>query len=197
MESETAHPALQAHVAFFDTDNDDIIWPTDTFAQRSPFSYEGFRAIGYSIFFSALSMVVIHSGFSTNAAVVEQAVRRGRAVANPVLRAIPAQRRHVTQRGCLIASIAEGGLQRLPHPSTCAAPAAHAPGSHHCIPVSCSPPIVVIVPICEDAGRHWHYHLPALPYHRKHSTPTDINRGSGRSLRCLRYESGAAAFAKR
>ncbi|KAJ7304830.1 Caleosin [Mycena albidolilacea] len=56
MESETAHPALQAHIAFFDTDDDDIIWPTDT--------YKGFRTIGYSIFFSALSMVVIHSGFS-------------------------------------------------------------------------------------------------------------------------------------
>ncbi|KAJ7891632.1 hypothetical protein B0H14DRAFT_2560688 [Mycena olivaceomarginata] len=26
--------------------------------------------------------------------------------------------------------------QRLPHPSTCAAPAAHAPGSHHCIPTN-------------------------------------------------------------
>ncbi|KAJ7894228.1 Caleosin [Mycena olivaceomarginata] len=56
MESETAHPALQAHVAYFDTDNDDIIWPTDT--------YKAFRTIGFSIFFSVLSMIVIHSGFS-------------------------------------------------------------------------------------------------------------------------------------
>nr|GAT60439.1 predicted protein [Mycena chlorophos] len=49
-------PALQGHVEFFDTDNDGIIWPTDT--------YKGFRAIGFGIFFSILSMVMIHSGFS-------------------------------------------------------------------------------------------------------------------------------------
>ncbi|KAJ6607689.1 Caleosin [Mycena sp. CBHHK59/15] len=48
--------ALQAHVAFFDTDHDGIIWPTDT--------YKGFRAIGFGVFLSFLSMIIIHSGFS-------------------------------------------------------------------------------------------------------------------------------------
>ncbi|KAJ6457929.1 Caleosin related protein-domain-containing protein [Mycena sanguinolenta] len=49
-------PALQAHVAFFDTDNDGILWPTDTL--------NGFQAIGFGLFFSVLSMLVIHSAFS-------------------------------------------------------------------------------------------------------------------------------------
>ncbi|KAJ7220837.1 Caleosin [Mycena pura] len=48
--------ALERHVAFFDADKDDIIWPSDT--------YRGFVAIGFGVFFSLLSMVVIHSGFS-------------------------------------------------------------------------------------------------------------------------------------
>ncbi|KIJ26216.1 hypothetical protein M422DRAFT_209552 [Sphaerobolus stellatus SS14] len=48
--------ALQGHVAFFDTDNDGIIWPLDT--------YHGFRAIGFGVFLSFLSMLVIHFGFS-------------------------------------------------------------------------------------------------------------------------------------
>ncbi|KAF7354139.1 hypothetical protein MVEN_01101300 [Mycena venus] len=56
LSSGMKHPALQGHVAFFDTDNDDIIWPTDTF--------KGFRAIGFGVFFSLLSMIIIHSGFS-------------------------------------------------------------------------------------------------------------------------------------
>ncbi|KAF8174745.1 Caleosin [Pholiota molesta] len=47
---------LQSHVAFFDQDNDGIIWPLDT--------YSGFRAIGFGIFLSLLSMIVVHSGFS-------------------------------------------------------------------------------------------------------------------------------------
>ncbi|KAF9482357.1 Caleosin-domain-containing protein [Pholiota conissans] len=48
--------ALQSHVAFFDRDNDGIIWPLDT--------YTGFRAIGFGIFLSLLSMIIIHGGFS-------------------------------------------------------------------------------------------------------------------------------------
>ncbi|KAJ7488977.1 Caleosin [Mycena latifolia] len=48
--------ALQSHVAFFDTDNDGIIWPIDTF--------KGFHAIGFGVILSFLSMVIIHTGFS-------------------------------------------------------------------------------------------------------------------------------------
>ncbi|KAJ7100865.1 Caleosin [Mycena belliarum] len=57
-QSRTGRPrkALQAHVAFFDTDSDGLIWPTDT--------YKGFRAIGFGLFFSVLSMIIIHSAFS-------------------------------------------------------------------------------------------------------------------------------------
>ncbi|KAJ7209414.1 calcium binding protein Caleosin [Mycena rebaudengoi] len=54
--TEKPPTALQSHVAFFDSDNDGVIWPLDTF--------KGFRAIGFGIFFSLLSMIVIHSGFS-------------------------------------------------------------------------------------------------------------------------------------
>ncbi|KAJ7896348.1 hypothetical protein B0H14DRAFT_3425704 [Mycena olivaceomarginata] len=103
----------------------------------------------------------------TNAAVVEQAVRRGRAVANPVLRAIPAQRRHVTQRGCLIASIAEGGLQvRAMSPfrhlrvlricSSLSAFHTHPPALH-------LPRTPRAVTIASQAALA--LHLPALPYH--------------------------------
>ncbi|KAJ7131375.1 Caleosin [Mycena epipterygia] len=49
-------PALQSHVAFFDADHDGIIWPLDTF--------KGFRAIGFGLILSFLSMVIIHSAFS-------------------------------------------------------------------------------------------------------------------------------------
>ncbi|KAJ7260513.1 Caleosin related protein-domain-containing protein [Mycena haematopus] len=51
------NPALQAHVGFFDTDNDGIIWPIDTL--------NGCRAIGFGLFVSVVSMVVIHSAFSS------------------------------------------------------------------------------------------------------------------------------------
>ncbi|CAK5274070.1 unnamed protein product [Mycena citricolor] len=56
MDAEPSRTALQSHVAFFDPDSDGIIWPLDT--------YRGFRQIGSGILFSALCMVVIHSGFS-------------------------------------------------------------------------------------------------------------------------------------
>ncbi|KAF8146513.1 Caleosin [Mycena galopus ATCC 62051] len=49
-------PALESHVAFFDTDNDGIISPLDTF--------KGLRAIGFGIFFSVLFMFAIHSVLS-------------------------------------------------------------------------------------------------------------------------------------
>ncbi|TFK38729.1 Caleosin [Crucibulum laeve] len=48
--------ALQRHVAFFDGDDDGIIWPSDT--------YKGFREIKFGIFLSVLSALGIHIGFS-------------------------------------------------------------------------------------------------------------------------------------
>lgn len=47
---------LHQHCAFWDSDGDGIIWPLDT--------YRGFRAIGFNIPFSVLSMFVIHCTFS-------------------------------------------------------------------------------------------------------------------------------------
>lgn len=47
---------LQQHCAFWDTDNDGVIWPLDTF--------RGFRALGFNLFLSVLSIFIIHSGFS-------------------------------------------------------------------------------------------------------------------------------------
>ncbi|KAJ6564432.1 Caleosin [Mycena capillaripes] len=49
--------ALQSHVAFFDADEDGIIWPTNT-------SIQGFREIGFGVFLALLAMVVIHTAFS-------------------------------------------------------------------------------------------------------------------------------------
>ncbi|TFK38730.1 Caleosin [Crucibulum laeve] len=48
--------ALQAHVEFFDSDNDGIIWPSDT--------YRGCREIKFGIFLALFSTIVIHAGFS-------------------------------------------------------------------------------------------------------------------------------------
>jgi hypothetical protein len=72
--TEKPPTALQSHVAFFDSDNDGVIWPLDTYMTPSRssvivshflhYSFKGFRAIGFGIFFSLLSMIVIHSGFS-------------------------------------------------------------------------------------------------------------------------------------
>jgi hypothetical protein len=47
---------LQQHCEFFDSDHDGVIWPPDTF--------RGFRAIGFNIFLSFFSMLVIHAAFS-------------------------------------------------------------------------------------------------------------------------------------
>ncbi|CAK5274073.1 unnamed protein product [Mycena citricolor] len=52
-------PALQSHVAFFDTDGDDIIWPLDTYD-----AFRGFLAIGFNLLISLFATLVIHAGFS-------------------------------------------------------------------------------------------------------------------------------------
>ncbi|KAH9858578.1 Caleosin-domain-containing protein [Lenzites betulinus] len=55
--AEHAHQTvLQQHCAFFDADGDGIIWPLDTF--------RAFRALGFGLFLSALSMLIIHLNFS-------------------------------------------------------------------------------------------------------------------------------------
>ncbi|KAJ3564720.1 hypothetical protein NP233_g8113 [Leucocoprinus birnbaumii] len=48
--------ALQNHVAFFDRDGDGIIWPSDTFY--------GMREIQFNLFWTIVSVLVIHGGFS-------------------------------------------------------------------------------------------------------------------------------------
>ncbi|KAL2065614.1 hypothetical protein VTL71DRAFT_3284 [Oculimacula yallundae] len=47
---------LQQHLSYFDPDADGIIWPLDT--------YNGFRALGYNIFLSLFSLLIIHLNFS-------------------------------------------------------------------------------------------------------------------------------------
>ncbi|KAJ7779000.1 Caleosin [Mycena metata] len=47
---------LQSHVAFFDQDNDGLIYPLDT--------YNGFREIGFGMIISLLAMFFIHIAFS-------------------------------------------------------------------------------------------------------------------------------------
>ena len=54
--NNTDKTVLQQHCTFFDRDNDGIIWPLDT--------YIAFRQLGYSIFISVLSLLVIHLNFS-------------------------------------------------------------------------------------------------------------------------------------
>ncbi|KAF9555417.1 hypothetical protein EC968_008947, partial [Mortierella alpina] len=52
----TDKTVLQQHCAFFDSDQDGIIWPWDTFC--------GFYALGFNVFLSGLAVVVIHSNLS-------------------------------------------------------------------------------------------------------------------------------------
>jgi hypothetical protein len=47
---------LQQHCAFFDPDNDGIIWPHNTFY--------GFYILGYGVILSIIAVLVIHSNFS-------------------------------------------------------------------------------------------------------------------------------------
>ncbi|KAF9449329.1 Caleosin-domain-containing protein [Macrolepiota fuliginosa MF-IS2] len=48
--------ALQSHVAFFDRDDDGIIWPSDTFI--------GMREVKFNLFWTIVAVLVIHIGFS-------------------------------------------------------------------------------------------------------------------------------------
>ncbi|KAF9271633.1 hypothetical protein BGZ68_003278 [Mortierella alpina] len=52
----TSQTVLQQHCAFFDSDDDGIIWPLDTF--------RGFYALGFNVLLSSLAVVVIHSNLS-------------------------------------------------------------------------------------------------------------------------------------
>jgi len=52
----TSKTVLQQHCAFFDRDSDGIVWPWDTFC--------GFYALGFSLLFSGLAAVTIHSVLS-------------------------------------------------------------------------------------------------------------------------------------
>ncbi|TFK56892.1 caleosin domain-containing protein, partial [Heliocybe sulcata] len=47
---------LQQHCNFFDRDRDGVIWPTDTF--------RGFYQLGFGLFLSLLSTVIIHTFFA-------------------------------------------------------------------------------------------------------------------------------------
>ncbi|OCH89018.1 Caleosin-domain-containing protein [Obba rivulosa] len=47
---------LQQHCDFFDTDNDGVIWPLDT--------YRGFRDLGFNILLSLIAVFIIHANFS-------------------------------------------------------------------------------------------------------------------------------------
>ncbi|BGO95230.1 hypothetical protein NBRC10512_002980 [Rhodotorula toruloides] len=55
-EKHKDEPVLAQHVAFFDKDRDNILWPLDT--------WRGFREMGYSFFWCTFAMCVIHFFFS-------------------------------------------------------------------------------------------------------------------------------------
>ncbi|GAA5983354.1 hypothetical protein JCM11641_006043 [Rhodosporidiobolus odoratus] len=55
-EKHKDEPVLKQHVAFFDKDGDNVIWPLDT--------WRGFRELGYSFFWCCFAMSVIHFFFS-------------------------------------------------------------------------------------------------------------------------------------
>ncbi|BGP27375.1 hypothetical protein Rt10032_c22g6586 [Rhodotorula toruloides] len=55
-EKHKNEPVLAQHVAFFDKDGDNILWPLDT--------WRGFRELGYSFFWCTFAMGVIHFFFS-------------------------------------------------------------------------------------------------------------------------------------
>ncbi|KAG6910619.1 hypothetical protein DXG01_009128 [Tephrocybe rancida] len=56
--------ALQSHVAFFDTDGDGIIWPSDTCVCVILAPFDGLRALGLGILVSFLAMLLIHGSLS-------------------------------------------------------------------------------------------------------------------------------------
>nr|BAQ55595.1 caleosin [Chlorella vulgaris] len=47
---------MQQHIAFWDRDNDGVLWPQDT--------YVGFRKLGFNVLLSAIAVPVIHGTFS-------------------------------------------------------------------------------------------------------------------------------------
>ena len=47
---------MQQHVAFWDRDNDGVIFPNDTFV--------GFRRLGYNLLTSTLAVPIIHGTFA-------------------------------------------------------------------------------------------------------------------------------------
>ncbi|KAI0661087.1 Caleosin-domain-containing protein [Cubamyces menziesii] len=55
-EQHSHQTVLQQHCDFFDTDNDGIIWPIDT--------YRGFYALGFGFLLSLLSVFIVHLSFS-------------------------------------------------------------------------------------------------------------------------------------
>ncbi|PSC73727.1 caleosin CLO3-2 isoform B [Micractinium conductrix] len=51
-----AMTVMQQHIAFWDRDNDGMLWPSDT--------YVGFRKLGFNVFLSAIAVPIIHGTFS-------------------------------------------------------------------------------------------------------------------------------------
>ncbi|KAF2103897.1 Caleosin-domain-containing protein [Rhizodiscina lignyota] len=55
-ERNKGRTVLQQHCLFFDSDDDGIIWPTDTF--------HGFHKLGFGILLSLVAVFIIHANFS-------------------------------------------------------------------------------------------------------------------------------------